>query len=40
MLLVLNKSDLNEERKISAEKIKEFKESNPLFETIEISSIH
>ena len=37
MLLVLNKSDLNEERKISAEKIKEFKESNPLFETIEIS---
>ena len=36
-LLVLNKTDLNEERKITVEKIKEFKDSNPLFDTVEIS---
>ena len=37
MLLVLNKSDINEERKITEEKINEFKTSNPLFDSLEIS---
>ena len=36
-ILVLNKSDLEKERKITEEKIKEFLDSNPLFDSIEIS---
>ena len=37
MLLVLNKSDIKEEIKITEEKINEFKNSNPFLDTIEIS---
>ena len=37
MILVLNKSDLKDQRKITEEKINEFKSSNPLFDSIEIS---